>query len=320
MHPAHRSPLSFARALVLLANETVTFRPGQRVRLETLTQFQRAGLRCNPFRVLDRSEFAEVFIDSIPELSPQRLIDNDTQTIQIIGRSGHGKSSLLAALQQELETRSAEGISKRDFSKCCEFIYLPPERYIRVRRPAATTRFLLIDEAQRLSRRSVRIVKAWCQTSTLNRLILATHLSVNLSPMSSTEIYLASPTRARLQQILKRRIEWASLGDDCPLQLSNESIDWLLTQSGGNMQLIERVLYDVVQTCIEDLATDGSPNSDLEITPELLLPYSDVIQEMCRIEETGQANAHQIERRSIYSRLANTLVRLKRALVATAES
>jgi hypothetical protein len=295
-----------------MTNQAIKLRPDQQERLSGLTRFQRFGLRCNPFRVMNRREFAEVFVDFTPQLSPQRLIDHDTQAIQILGRSGHGKSSLLRALQLELESPTCESRSQGDSSGCCEFIYLPPERYVRLRKPAASTRYLLIDEAQRLSRCSVRVVKAWCKTSPLNRLILGTHLSVNLSPIRSTEIHLAPPTRAILQRIVERRIEWASLGDTCRVTLSNESIDWLLTHSDSSLQLIERVLYEVVQTFVEDSATDKSPASSLTISPELLLPYTDPIQEMRRLDEAGQANSHRIERRSIYTELADSLNRLKR--------
>lgn len=276
--------------------ETVTSRSDQSERLGTLTKFQRVGLRCNPFRVLDRSEFAEVFVDLTPEFSPQSLIDHDSQAIQIIGRSGHGKSSLLRAIQLEIEARYVEQDFNENAVSSSEFIYLPPERYVRIRRPAACTRFLLIDEAQRLSRRSTRVIRAWCKTSPFNRLVLGTHLSLDLSPISSTEIHLTQPTRGQLQSILQKRIDWARLSDASPLHLSDEAIDWLLNRSGGNLQLIERVLYDVVQNCIDDSGTIETPNYTHLISPMNLQSYDDQLQEMRRLVEVGEANSHRVVR------------------------
>ena len=109
-----------------------------------LQRFSQLGLRWNPFRVAERSEIPQLYLPAPSEshLRADQIVCDDAPLTQIIASRGWGKSTLLAAVEQELILADIP----------CEFRYLRIEGPYDVKQPSSETDVLLIDEAQRLSR------------------------------------------------------------------------------------------------------------------------------------------------------------------------
>ena len=126
----------------------------------------RLGYRCNPFRTLTRDEWRELAV--LPE-GLHTWIDSLPPLTQILGDQGRGKTSALLALERE--------INQRGWPVAYE--YLPPgtKRYTQ---DSSDLQVFLLDEAQRLSRRSLKKLIKMVKTNMRYLFITEIPLSLGL--------------------------------------------------------------------------------------------------------------------------------------------
>lgn len=242
-----------------------------------LEHFARLGLRWNPFRVAERSEVPELFVPG-PRGSGWRvdeILGSDATVTQIIGPRGRGKSTLLAALGDRLRVDAVP------FDHC----YLQPEGPFRVQPPPRTdSRFLLIDEAQRLSWRGRREVLRWLRHAG-RRLIATTHAALRLRCGTGETVALEFPgvNVSRLQSLFRARIAWAG-GDPKRFGLTEEAACWLIERCGDNLRLMEMGLYELFQSL--------EPADHITITTVSLDPFAAKIDAFAA-EAARAAAAHK---------------------------
>lgn len=176
------------------------------------------------------------------ELATQVATSGEAVT-QIVAKAGHGKSTFLAAV--------AEALNEADAS--VESIYLEPSLRTRVPVPQANLRVLILDEAERLTRRNLRRIVQWTRGG--GRLIVSSHqdLSRRLSGTAVRTIQLSGISRAALLRLFLARLHWAG-SDEKNFQLTEDAADWLIEVSQGNLRVIEAVLYESFQTIADEFA------------------------------------------------------------------
>lgn len=194
--------------------------------------YHRFKLSRNPFGELNRSERVE---NAIVDLQPFLNAIADSKTVvQILGECGNGKSTHLLAIHQAVPASI--------------YVYLPesgPLPQIPVHRP------LLVDEAQRLSRRRLnRMLRHG------GKLLLGTHVdleaSIRRAGLTSCRIEIARKTDAEhILRVLNQRIYASALTGEQPDILTIEHARWLHLRFGSNIRGIEHFLYDMFQSAAE---------------------------------------------------------------------
>lgn len=194
--------------------------------------YAKLNLLRNPFGQLSRDDLvAAAVVDLDSWLEP---LNNPRFALQLMGDCGRGKSThLLSLLAHFLDGA---------------YIYLPengPMPKIPRGRP------LFIDEAQRLP---------WATRYFVFRrgvpLVLATHSDLT-SPLRRAGYTVETATVSmkisleRLQQIFRRRIELARLGDGEIPHISVEEIKSLIRRFGDNIRAMEDDLYQRFHTMID---------------------------------------------------------------------
>jgi hypothetical protein len=204
-----------------------------------LRRFHDLGLKWNPYRVATADELRGFYVpDASGAAIASEIARSAERFTQIIGEAGWGKSTLLAAVRNEL---SAAGVA-------FQHVYLGPQGPFLVDPPQPPVRHLLIDEAQRLSRRGRRIAGRWLQSEVDRRLIVTTHEDLRGSVAETpVTISLRTVDVASLPRLFRRRIEWAG-GAPARFVLPPETAEWLIARSRGNLRFLEMVLYEFFQS------------------------------------------------------------------------
>ena len=192
--------------------------------------FEWCNLSRNPFGELTREERAELAVVDVQFIA-NTITENQT-AVQLIGECGRGKTTHMLALQRVLPASS--------------YSYLPEDRPcpgIAVGRP------ILIDEAQRLSKRAMQTV-----FSSGIPLVLATHRDLERSLRKfGYRVYTAEiGTQNDAQRIhcaMNLRIKASRLDDQAAVpELSIGDAQWLQARFGSDLRAIETYLYDQIQT------------------------------------------------------------------------
>ncbi|NDJ33809.1 MAG: hypothetical protein GYB64_04040 [Chloroflexi bacterium] len=191
--------------------------------------FHALGYRCNPFKALTAEEWAAVAV--IPAEVEQAVATG--MHIQVIGRRGRGKSTMLRALADRL---------------AAPYEYIPPGQHTFHTDPAVPPVFLL-DEVQRLwPWERARLAAAARHT----RLIMGTHvtfvpdLAVRGQPLIT--LRLRDHDRDHYQRIIEKRLAYFALpGAEPRLTLSASAITALHARFGDDLRAAMGHLYDLFQ-------------------------------------------------------------------------
>jgi len=209
--------------------------------------YARLKLTRNPFGELaveERAELALVDLDGLGQ-----WLEQPRSALQILGPSGHGKTTHLFALKKRLPH--------------CPYVYFPDTGEQPLCPPQ---RPLLVDEAQRVQ---------WWRRRQLLRgpgpLVIATHVdwTVRLQRagfcVHTIDVGLPQSPE-KLQQMLNRRILASAYlpsqeiacskadpadADHHPLCLTRAQVVDLQQRCGSNIRLIEHYLYDIFQRLAE---------------------------------------------------------------------
>ncbi len=199
-------------------------------------RWRQLGLQGNPFNTLT----VEEEIGVLDHLEPQaRQIAPLAQrpgfsALVIQAPRGWGKSTLLRLWQQELSDR---GIAWH------HQVLRPGDRL----QPLGDVPWLLLDEAQRLSRADRRRLVRWLRAPG-HRLVATTHERLHSwLPGNVVQWSLRGPTRQGLHRWYAWRLERAG-AQPGQFQLTDEAACWLLRRWAGNLHDILRVLYYLFQT------------------------------------------------------------------------
>ena len=229
-----------------------------------LRRFLDLGLRWNPFRIADADECLGFYVPDprLPFARAAEIARSPERFTQIIGDAGWGKSTLLNAVKRELSTAGID----------YQHDYLSPQGPFVVEDPQPSIRHLLIDEAQRLSRRGRRSVGRWLQRGNDRRVIVTTHENLHKAfPERPLTIELPAVHAERLLELFERRIQWAG-GDPSLFEFCGKTADWLIARCRGNLRSMELVLYEFFQHAepAERIVIDGLEPLALAVEPFFL--------------------------------------------------
>lgn len=200
------------------------------------------GLRANPFQSLKPEDWVEI------AHLPSRLslwLEEPTPVLQISGPKGVGKTSILYALKNELSRMGSNPI----------YVYIPPIRA--TPKLVLDQRPLLVDEAQRLPRRSrfrlyrnaVALIPEKIQNP---RFILSTHedLSGEFSRFSLQfyAVDLTAPRETELAIMLEKRVQHFAIGADSPVRFEPGAVRYLVNKFGADLRSMESFLYAYFQS------------------------------------------------------------------------
>ncbi len=194
-----------------------------------MNPYRRLNLTRNPFGELTRLERAELSVCSLdPWLTLLQGPDASQQVIQFIGECGRGKSTHLLTIEQQLPGS--------------RYVYLPMDAPLPAIPPH---RPMLIDEAQRLSKRLRR--KVFAEGGPL---VLGTHENlaseINAAGLKVTTVHVATLlTVTRLQEMLHARIEASRLGPGTVPRISLARCQRLIDTFGDDVRSMEHHLYAI---------------------------------------------------------------------------
>lgn len=194
--------------------------------------YARLNLMCNPFGEVPTGERAALVVADLDELT--RHVGRTGFALQVIGDSGRGKTSCLLAVAAQF----------------------PQARYVRVdldnrvRIPRAP--LIIVDELQHLAGVKRRRLFA----NRAQSLVIGTHddFSGQLRA-AGFEVRTHRPARElaaeRLEEIFRRRIEWARRGPGPVPVVLRDTVERLICVAGDNIRAMEGMLYDAIQCARE---------------------------------------------------------------------
>ena len=206
--------------------------------------YARLNLRFNPFGELDRQQkidnaIPRCDVESICEFLSERNASNgnfdhcepaqDKRAVQFIGRPGSGKSTHLLMLASRLGNYA--------------YVHIPQN----CRRKIPARNFLMVDEAQRLTRRQGKHLLPQA-----SRLIIGTHRCFDKRLVSQgfqvkTIGLDLNPDACWLANALQRKIESARReGGTEPPKISHSTVVKLIDEFGNNIRGMERKLYETL--------------------------------------------------------------------------
>ncbi len=203
--------------------------------------FAHLNLRRNPFGEPLRAERGELAVAdrSMLEEWVERL-HRPGFAVQFLGECGRGKTTHLLALHRHFPT--------------APFVYVGPgERPRLPRRPRGAPFFL--DEAQRIPRRRrARLFRRSVSFALGSHEDLGEELrSVGLEVVT---VHAAEGmVTVKLEEIFRRRIEWARRLEGPVPTISGRTVESLVATYGTDVRAMERALYDAFQRAprIEDV-------------------------------------------------------------------
>ena len=207
---------------------------------QTYFPMWRLGYRCNPFRTLTREEWRELAV--LPE-GLHTLIHSLPPLTQILGDQGRGKTSALLALEREINHRGWP----------VAYEYLPPGTKRYTQDPSDLQVFLL-DEAQRLSRRSLKKLLKMVSANphTKFRLIISTHADLTgltlAHGISIQTLTLSEPSPEFIQSLIELRLCFFESPGHQGVRLAPNAESIIRSYCGSDLRLLEKLLYEVYQT------------------------------------------------------------------------
>lgn len=190
------------------------------------------NLMCNPFGEIPAEERPPLVVAELDELV--RDVGRPGFALQVIGESGRGKTSeLLAVAARFPEAR-----------------YVRVELDVRIRIPEAP--LLIVDELQHLSRFKRRRLFARRALS----LVVGTHEDVTEELREAgfdvrTHRPACELTVERIEEIFRRRIEWARRAPGPVPMVPRHTVERLMGIAGDDIRAMEGMLYDAVQRAEE---------------------------------------------------------------------
>jgi hypothetical protein len=262
-----------------------------RSRIDQLTRFERLQLKWNPFRVIAAYEKADVYLPDLyhPSGLASQVAKSDEPFTQVIADAGHGKSTFLAAV----------GHAFLEQDTPIESTYLQPTLLTRVQVPNPETRILILDEAERLTKRNLRKLIRWTERG--GRLIVTSHTDLycrayarsasrKCARRNAATIRLPDVTAAGLQKLFRERVCWAAIAE-CRSELTTDGARWLLDASNGNLRTVEAILYELFQLEAESIVSDSdSPTgcrTALLVDERHLQKYSGLAKDLVCFEDGG---------------------------------
>lgn len=203
--------------------------------------FERIGLRANPFCVMAPAEVMAVLVDPSLTAEVERLLTGPPTAVEIVGGSGWGKSTWLAAFRHV-------GINRLRQSWAWTYVQ-PSDRKIGT--PAAPFDGWCIDEAQRLAPRFLGRLMRRSNCGGV-RLVLGTHASVaahaELAGAPLRSILLEPPDAAAIQLFVQRRTTAALCAPETNApRIAPAALDLLLLQTAGNLHHVAEIMYEAFQ-------------------------------------------------------------------------
>lgn len=185
------------------------------------------NLRHNPFGELTESERVRLAVVCIDDVVA--LLHDSNSVVQYVGEKGHGKTTHLLKI--------------RDAFPSCGYVHIPEGE----RRPVPSGEPVLVDEAQRLTRRQRRHLFREDRA-----LVLGTHQDfqseLETARRQVTTIAACGQTSLkRLQQIVIDRIEFARREAGPVPTVHNRTLKRLLQTQGGDIRSMLKILYDALQ-------------------------------------------------------------------------
>lgn len=212
-----------------------------------IAHYENLGYRFNPFRSLTEEEFEQAFP---PNNIALEAISGDFQALQIVGRSGAGKTSLLRQIIVLLKTGN-EDLFYYYVNKSGE---LPDFS-------SASYRWVILDEAQRLRRQTLAPQLARWKGRGV-KLILGSHMDHETwveTDFATKTIYLSRVFAARFAEIARHRLEFAAARE--PLHhFSKEAILAWINCSDCSFETARAIGFEI-------FLDKGLPG---EITPEIV--------------------------------------------------
>ena len=218
---------------------------------QRLARFRRLGLECNPFRVVEASELAELWLP-VTGIEPATLLAAPEPAVQIIAPAGWGKSITLRAIehvagQQALTTA---------------YLYCPPDKPVRLILPRPSASLLLLDEADRLGPFGWWRTRRWLARGA-RKLVAGTHEDIQPRLRLPVRTIRLPPCNTHtLAAFIARRIAWAG-GDPQRFRFCSSAIERLDQLAGGSLRQAELICYELFQM-IE------TPPGSATIGPELV--------------------------------------------------
>lgn len=200
------------------------------------------GYRCNPFRALTRVEWRDLAVLPTELLAQPYSLPNLTQ---LLGEEGRGKTSILLALEREI----------KQCGSSVAYEYLPPgaQRYTQ---DLNGLQVFLLDEAQRLSRRSLNSLLEKISTSSNPRLKLIISSHIDLSAhyeqhgISAETLSLAEPSSEWVRSLIELRLCYFERPGHPGVRLAPNAKRTLISYCGSDLRLLEKLLYEAYQTWV----------------------------------------------------------------------
>lgn len=207
--------------------------------------FQRVGLVENPFRVMDEGEVLDRLMDPAILADAEARLRSGAQVVQVVGQSGWGKTTYLAALRHVGEQRLHQ--------KWVAYYCRPEDN--RICLPREPLDCWCIDEAQRVRPARMRAILRKRVARGDFRLVVATHSSIEPICRSvgvdCATMRLSPPARATIERFARTRVLAALRSGFGAPRLAPAASDLLDRQTAGNLHLVEEILYEVFQDYVE---------------------------------------------------------------------
>jgi hypothetical protein len=199
----------------------------------------RLGYRSNPFRAVTPEEWREVAI--LPERL-QAVIDNPPPLTQILGDQGRGKTSSLLALEHKL--------NQQGWRVAYEYLPLGSKHY---KLDTSDIQIFLLDEAQRLSRRSLhRLISHASLTEDSGlRLILSSHSDLTYinaeHGITPVTFHLRDHPRSFINTLIEHRLKYFERKGHQGVSLTQDALNLLISHCDSDLRLLEKLLYETYQ-------------------------------------------------------------------------
>jgi hypothetical protein len=201
------------------------------------------GLRANPFQSLNRTDWHAIAL--LPEHLVRWLV-RPSAILQLTGGKGTGKTSALLALRRELEKQYVPS----KYEHLASGSRLPVLEL-------SNDRLLLIDEAQRLTKRIRLKLFQSVQTKTKAGvtapiLIYSSHEDYSVEIGRYFEDFISYEMHALsardLAGLLDRRVNHFAVRGSGKVHFDREAVDFLLAAFGADLRGMETFLYNFFQS------------------------------------------------------------------------
>lgn len=201
-----------------------------------------AGFVGNPFRALSETEWEEAAI--LPPAMRFVMANNDTDSVQILGTAGHGKSSALRAVIRDAQWTD----------RWVAYEYIPHGAQS-FGASVEVDGWFCLDEAQRLNPRERERLIELCREKNL-RLFLGSHEDLtplfNRARLPLATITLDTPEPAHFDKVLQNRLSRFARSGTPRASLTPDAFAFLRKRFGSDLRGAERFLFDVFQESVRE--------------------------------------------------------------------